>query len=81
MSIAFWELSNGFCKASINTFIADEIYGFLIVSPIKLKAYEAFYLIVGWALLRHPDNVGTIIGKDVWSCLAEQFAMIPKIQI
>lgn len=58
-----------------------DIYGFLIVYPIKFSASEALFLIVGWALLRHVERVGTIIGKDVWSCLAEQLAIIPRIQI
>ena len=58
-----------------------EIYGFLIVYPIKLSAYAALSLIVGWALLRRLDNVGTITGRDVWSCFAELFAIIPNIHI
>jgi hypothetical protein len=52
-----------------------------MVSPIKFNAYEAFSLIVGWALLKQVERVGTIMGREVWSCRAEQFAMIPRIQI
>ena len=37
--------------------------------------------IVGWALLKQFDNVGTIIGNEVCNCLAEQLAIIPKIQM
>jgi hypothetical protein len=52
-----------------------------MVSPIRFKASEAFYLIVGCALLRQVERVGTMMGKEVCSCFAEQLAMIPKIQI
>jgi hypothetical protein len=45
--------------------IEFEISGFLIVSPIKLSAYEAVFLMLGWALDRQVDKVGTIIGNDV----------------
>jgi len=38
-------------------------------------------LIAGWALLKQPDNVGTMIGREVCNCLAEQLAIIPKIQM
>lgn len=41
-----------------------EIYGFLIVSPIKLNASAALSLMVGCALLRQTDNVGTMMGRD-----------------
>ena len=58
-----------------------EISGFLIVSPIRLSASEAFSLIVGWALLRQVDKVGTIMGNEVCSCFAEQLAIMPNIQI
>lgn len=79
--MALEDLSKGFYRASIKTSIEADISGFLIVSPIRLKASEALSLIAGWALLRQPESVGTIIGSDVCSCLAEQFAIIPKIQI
>lgn len=32
-------------------------------------------------MLRQVERVGTMIGSEVWSCLAEQLAMMPKIQI
>lgn len=80
-SIALAEFSKGFSSASIRVSTHCEIYGFLIVYPIRLRAYDDFYLIVGWALLRQVDKLGTIIGRDVWSCLADELAMTPKIQI
>ncbi len=35
----------------------------------------------GCALAKQVDNVGTIIGNEVCNWRAEQFAIIPKIQI
>jgi hypothetical protein len=32
---------------------------------MRFNAYDAFYLIDGCALLRHPDKVGTIVGNEV----------------
>ncbi len=45
--------------------IEFEIYGFLIVYPIKFRAYDAVFLMLGCALDRQVDNVGTMIGSDV----------------
>jgi len=48
---------------------------------MRLRAYDALFLIVGCALLKQEDKVGTIIGREVCNCLAEQLAITPKIQI
>ena len=48
---------------------------------MRFKAYEAFSLIVGCALLKQLERLGTIMGSEVWSCLAELFAITPRIQI
>ena len=81
ISRAFADFSNGFWRASIKISIELEIYGFFIVSPIRLNAYAALSLMVGCALLKQLESVGTITGNEVWSCLAEQLAIIPNIQI
>jgi hypothetical protein len=62
-----FDFSNGFCKASIKISIEFEISGFLIVYPIRLRAYEAVLRMLGCAFDKHVDNVGTIIGNEVWS--------------
>ncbi len=46
-----------------------------------MRAYEAVFLMFGWALDKQVDKVGTIIGKDVCNWRAEQLAIIPNIQI
>jgi len=59
----------------------SDISGFLIVLPMILRLSLAYYLIYGLVFYSSSLNLGTITGRQLDSCLGEQYAILPNAHI